>query len=208
MFNRFKTRNRKDGKKGFTLIELMISVGIFGIMTALLIAKYGSFNQSVLFTNLAYDVALTIRTAQTYGLSVKGQPGLPSPFDFAYGVHFSTTDNKKIILFATPSSGADSNNIYDGDGVKRDVKISEYTIKRGAYVSKLCMRKSNGTCHQENLVDPKDIDITFIRPDPSAKICANPGSCKNFPLEITLESTDGNKRTLIVQSNGQIAVND
>ena len=61
---------------GFTLIELIVSVAIFVFMTALVVAKYGNFNQSVLMTDLAYDIALTLRTAQTYGVSVQGQaPG-------------------------------------------------------------------------------------------------------------------------------------
>src|SRR6185369_4435025 len=76
-------------KRGFTLIELLISVAIFVYMTGLLVAKYGNFNQSVLLTDLAYDVALTIRTAQTYGLSVKAVNSSPSPYQYAYGVDFS-----------------------------------------------------------------------------------------------------------------------
>ena len=84
--------------KGFTLIELLVCITIFVIMTALLLFKYGNFNQSVLLTNLAYDTALTIRTAQNYGLSVKAVKDASgadvicssSNFQCAYGVMLSS----------------------------------------------------------------------------------------------------------------------
>src|SRR4051812_36480456 len=82
--------------KGFTLVELMISVAIFIILTVLLVAKYGNFNQGVLFTNLAYDMALTLRTAQTYGLSVQNQEQSSQPiFQYPYGVSFCAVDSCK-----------------------------------------------------------------------------------------------------------------
>jgi len=99
-------------KRAFTLVELMVSVGIFLMMTGLVVAKYGNFNQSVLLTNLAYDVALTIRTAQTYGLSVRNNDLSNSSSDFqsGYGVHLDTSTrpdsnsgnnfNQEIIFFA------------------------------------------------------------------------------------------------------------
>jgi prepilin-type N-terminal cleavage/methylation domain-containing protein len=49
--------------KGFTLVELMVTVGIFTIISGLLLARYSNFNQGIILTNLAYDIALTIRSA-------------------------------------------------------------------------------------------------------------------------------------------------
>ena len=40
-------------QKGYTLVELVITITIFAAMTAYLLAKYGTFNQSVALTNLA-----------------------------------------------------------------------------------------------------------------------------------------------------------
>ena len=87
-------------KKGFTVIELVISVAIFVFMTALMIAKYSNFDQSVLLTDVAYDTALTIRTAQAYGTSVKGAGTTVVSFQNAYGVHFDTGSPTQMILYA------------------------------------------------------------------------------------------------------------
>ena len=101
-----KYKNQQQSNRGFTLIELVITIAIFAAMTTYLLAKYGKFNQSLLLTNLAYDVALTIRTAQSFGLNVKAvttnaEYVTPS-FDFPYGAHFDSrsTKNKSFIFFA------------------------------------------------------------------------------------------------------------
>ena len=66
-------------------------------------------DKSVLLTNITYSTALAIRTAQNYGLSVKGAAVTcqsDGPFQCAYGVAFSSSptpgdfDRTKFILFA------------------------------------------------------------------------------------------------------------
>ncbi len=198
---------RSSISRGFTLIELVVSIAIFGLMTALVVAKYGNFNQSVLLTNLAYDVALTVRTAQTYGLSVKSSandvaPGDSGSFRYAYGVHFSTSaggeSEREIRLF----SDFDENQAYSG--TTEDVSV--YTIGRGAIISDLCAGMSS-SCSPGYA----ELDILFKRPDPNATICAfgdsNPGCDKKY-TEITVQATDGSTRTVSVRANGQISVED
>lgn len=182
--------------KGFTLVELMVSISIFIFMTALLVAKYGNFNQSVLLTNLAYDIALTIRTAQTYGLSVQGQQ--VGGFQSAYGVAFCKSgcsglpNEKSIVLFADKNN----NGIYDG--VSTDAEINQYSIKRGAKIKSLCVVEGCSSFNDR-------LDISFLRPDPNAKICAG-GSCTNAYAKIFLEAADGSVRTVVVRSVGQVSV--
>ncbi|MDE2188747.1 MAG: type II secretion system protein, partial [Patescibacteria group bacterium] len=77
---------------GFTLIELMVTVGIFVFMTALLVARYGSFNNGEILTSMAYDVALALRNAQAYGLNVQGYNNSNS-FNYPYGIDFDTTSS-------------------------------------------------------------------------------------------------------------------
>ncbi len=72
--------------RGFTLIELVISIAIFVIMTALVVAKYGNFNQGALLTDTAYDIALVLHTAQSYGLSVKNAGALGRRRQFPDGL--------------------------------------------------------------------------------------------------------------------------
>lgn len=219
--------------RGFTLIELLISVSIFVFMTALLVAKYGNFNQSVLLTNLAYDVALTLRTAQTYGLSVQGQTG---QFQYAYGVDFcelpdatspslncprpsiDAANNQVITMFAD----VNRNGGYDNG----DFAVSTYSIKRGAKILGFCTSVIGSSCTGTGGVDNnlKRVHVSFSRPDPDAIICpkksGDSSNClKTTPrtdrdekkkdyLKIVLQSSDGNTRSIIVRQSGQISVED
>jgi type II secretory pathway pseudopilin PulG len=60
---------------GFTLVELIITIAIFVFMTALVMARYNDYYSGTIFKNLAYDIAITIREAQSYGISVKVREG-------------------------------------------------------------------------------------------------------------------------------------
>ena len=201
--------------RGFTLIELLVSVAIFAFMTALLVAKYGTFNQSVLLTNLGYDVAISIRTAQTYGVSVVSPESATNPnpsFKYAYGVDFTTvanpslsTDPQQILLFSS-TSNPDSL-YYKAGGV--DTPLNVYSIKRGAVIYDLCTGHDSTSCaHVDQL------DVSFKRPDPSAIICSTVisggssvcGGASNTYAKITIRGTDGSTRFVTVLSNGQVTV--
>ncbi len=193
-------KNVKSSIRGFALVELLVTIGIFAFMTALLMAKYGTFNQSVLMTNLAYDVALTIRTAQTFGLSIKAQN---ASFQNVYGVRFSTVgagdENKNIILFASSN-----NNVYDEN---LGEKVSSFTMKRGAIVNNMCVGDGPNSCTNTG---PTWLDISFKRPDPDAIICVTDSdpTCASPQkyAEITLRGTDGSTRKISVRKIGQVSV--
>jgi len=203
--------------KGFTLIELLVTISIFIFMTALIVSRYGAFNQGTLMTNLAYDMALTIRTAQTYGVSVKGTydpvQGASQTFTGSYGVHFDTSSSGAASSFLLFSDAVDpvtgnGNNVYNSlDG---DTIIGSYTIKQGAkIVSNMCVSNNGGgNC---NLNTKSYLDIAFKRPDPSAIISGDGSQTQPNPpynyAKITLSSADGTSfRTVVVRGNGQISV--
>lgn len=203
-------------RRGFTLIELLVSISIFVIMTALLVAKYSAFNNSVLLTNLAYDIALTLRTAQTYGLSVQGYN---NAYQYPYGVAICTLsncpdptgagltfDNKRIIMFAD-ASPSDSGGAFDNS----DYKISAYNIKRGATIYQICFITGSGGT---NCTTVKRVDITFIRPNPDAVICLSaskdPNPCVSAThsdyVKIIVRAPDATTRSVVIRKTGQISV--
>lgn len=197
-------------QKGFTIIELVVSVAIFALMTALLLAKYGTFNQGILLTNLAYDVALTIRNAQSYGLNVKSVPagGLnySNQFDYAYGVHFDKSSsgnpaaNTQVIFFAD----LDGDREYD-----TGEKISAYTIKRGNYVHSFC--GGPGSCSVPTVFG--SVDITFKRPNPDATIIAKDTTGGLINASITyliiyFSPPTGAQKKIRINSAGQINITD
>lgn len=207
MMNYFK---KNKNIQGFTIVELLVSIGIFAMMTALLLAKYGTFNQGVILTNLAYDVAITIRNAQSYGLNVRSASRTLDKFEIStgggvYGVHFSNEEkmNNKFQFFVDSITPPE----VPPDGIYQvSEKLSETTIQRGSIVKRLCIVRSGSVC--ENIAG--SIDITFARPDPNARIkgtltIGGPEIIGNS-AEITLQATDGSTKTVQVNSTGQISV--
>lgn len=178
-------RNFVRSKKGFTLVELLITIGIFVFMTALILAKYNSFNSGTLLTNMAYDMALAVRSAQTFSMSVMTKDSSLS-FQGTYGVHF----NKASTEFALFS---DDNGYGYGSG---DTLVSTYKLRRGSRVTGLLV--GGTTCNQ--------MSITFTRPYPDSIVYCD-SVRKSGKAEITVSSADNSSsRQITVYSSGQIFV--
>ena len=177
--------------RGFSLIELLIVLAIIALITAVVLARYKSFNSTLLLRNLAYEIALSIREAQTFGISVRGAGGA---FTRAYGMHF--TPGTTYTLFRDE----DDNGRFD---TSADEIVSAYTIGQGNAVSDLC---AGAVCGLAAL------DIIFKRPEPDAlfSACTSPTACAAAPsadsVRVVVVSSGGNTRTVRVSPTGQIAV--
>lgn len=114
----------KNCQTGFSLIELMVTITIFVIITSITLTNYPKFGNKLSLDLLAQDIALSLRQAQISGSSVLGSRsgGTGSPRVFgAYGVHFeaprsdggSANFTYPYLLFAdiTPTSNVMK---YDG----------------------------------------------------------------------------------------------
>lgn len=92
---------KKKAKKGMTFLELIVVLGIFGAISATVLFNYSDFSTNVHLQNLAQDIALQIKRAQTDATSGK-TPTLsgaqiqnsnvlvPSDWTPSYGVAFNT----------------------------------------------------------------------------------------------------------------------
>lgn len=149
--------------KGFTLPELMISIAIIGIIVTIVTYNHKQFNSNLELTNVAYRVAVSIREAQVYGISVKEftEAG-GSRFDVPYGINFSTSDweAKKSYVFFGDSNPNPSNypNMYDGpysngcNGGTTDECLERIILGRGNIIKKVCA-------------------VEGIQPNPTAIVC-------------------------------------
>jgi prepilin-type N-terminal cleavage/methylation domain-containing protein len=224
MKNFFKKNNKifKNSKKGFTLVELLITISIFVILTGVVLFNQKSFDSTILIKNLAYDIALTIRQAQTYGVNVKESQSA-GKFS-SYGVYFDldpvTGGNQKFVFFA--DNGGD---VFDGkqDSVldkkfngsmnclSNDVEcVQKYSIKKNFYISNVCAGSDIDNCTSGNNDQLDQLTLYFQRPNPDAFIYLDNDtsvtSNKNY-AEVTISSTDGAASSTIVVTNvGQIYV--
>ncbi|MCR4334261.1 MAG: prepilin-type N-terminal cleavage/methylation domain-containing protein [Patescibacteria group bacterium] len=199
--------------KGFTLIELLVSISIFAVVTGLVLAKYQSFNGGIILTNLAYEIALTIRETQTYGINVKGNL---NDFNVAYGVHFDSSNDKSFVVFTDKQDLNNANKDtgistgdgkYDGGTSGNDTKVNTFILKKGIVVEKFCVGSSIGNIGGlTEVCDDTFLDITFNRPDPSAVINATSGNYYGYARIQVKASGNGVIKDIIVQETGQISI--
>lgn len=185
----------------FTLIELMVVVAIFLVITGIILANNSRFNSSVLLDSLAYDIALSIREAQVYGLSVQT---FNSNFQVGYGVDFSASSPNSYILFAD----VNENNHYDPG---TDTVLDTYAVGVGHFIKSFCGTYANSTtqCSTDSSGPITQLDIVFLRPEPDANMSSSLSSGYYSSVQIVVGSlTGGETRTITIQSTGQISVNN
>ena len=179
--------------RGFTLIEMMVAISIFIIITMVVMFNFSGFNGSLIVTNAAYDVAMAVREAQVYGMSVKGS-GSSSSFSRAYGIHFETGANSgKFIIF----NDTNGDSLYSaGEGIETYNFVSNYNISSLQF-------SSNGTDYSS----AGSLDISFKRPEPEARIFAgNINTSAYSSARICMKSPSNQKKAVYVNSSGQISV--
>lgn len=178
---------------GFTLIELIVTISIFVFMTALVLSRYNDYYSGTIFKNLAYDIAITIREAQSYGISVKVRT---DNFSKAYGVYFPGSSGPQN--FALTS--------YDINSYTSGVSERDYILKHGAVFSQLLVSVDDATYTSAN-----ELAIIFQRPNPEAIICAKVGveaqNCTGYKYaKIVLKAVNDSTITVKVNTTGQISI--
>ena len=206
-------------KKGFTLIELIVVISIFMIITSVAIFNYGSFNSTVSLQNLTDDIALSIRKAQGFAI---GARGIKENFNNSYGMHFSVDtnqtgslsgSNKSFLMFSIPIlSAVEKRYLDDGganevcnDGSNECIELFNInTVDEIKGISVDGYPKTSGS-----------IDIVFTRPDPKASFCyrASPSSdCSSNISSVDIVVSNGQTaeqnrtKTITVQNTGQISI--
>jgi prepilin-type N-terminal cleavage/methylation domain-containing protein len=203
-FTQISTRE----SRGFTLIELLVVTAILVIVSGLVLANHSRFGGKILLQNLAYDMALSVRQAQVYGISVR-QFGAGT-YSAGYGIRFSTSVPTSYVLFA---------DAVQIDGMfSNGESVQTYSLDRGYRVAKLCAPA--GT-NRSTCTSVPSLDILFKRPEPDAYISANGVPCVSWDgtqyqaivgqcqesARIVLSAPSGDQVDFIVDLNGQVAVN-
>jgi len=188
--------------RGFSLIELLVAISILVIITAAMLTSHSTFGGKILLGNFAYEVALSVRQAQVFGLSVREFQTSSNLFTIGYGVHFDALDLTTYRLFADE----DANEIYSSssDGV-----VETFSTRRGFQIARFCATLSNDTELCSDTGDLTALDIVFLRPDPDAIINATrsngaPGVYQR--ARIILRSPQRDERSVLVEATGQISV--
>lgn len=198
-------------QRGFSLIEFIVILTIFSIMASVALFNFRGFRNTISLSNLANDVALTIRQAQVFGISASESlelRGLNVGSD-TRGVYFEKSsgsgagdafESRFVVFSDFPVAGGSGNGLFDvGEPV-----IDEISISSDDKIIRIEGETIAGA--GSGLLQPirSDLHITFTRPDPDATI--RTASQFYHRIVITLESADGRQKTVQVVDNGQIGV--
>jgi prepilin-type N-terminal cleavage/methylation domain-containing protein len=162
---------KKQLKKGFTLIEMLVVLAIIMLITVLVLANNGKLNSAVLVSNTAYEVGLLVREAQIAGLGVratKDQSG-SVVFTSSHGIYASMANPTKIVMFA--DGGVPQDGIYN-PAQGELYQEYEFQKKAGTIIS-MCAKKDLGatvtTCSPGSPASITGLNVVFTRPNPEAK---------------------------------------
>ncbi len=195
--------------RGFTLIEMLVVIGIIVVISGIILTNNARFGGLVQLQNLAYDIALSVRQAQVYGISVQRFSG--STFAAAYGMHFAASSPNTYVLFGDVN--APINGVYDPGGAIPEL-VQSTTIQSGYGIVNLFVTNSGVESATGTVTS---LDVTYRRPDPDACISKNgdiisfnaKGRCIggiNEQARIVVRSPRGDLKSIVISANGQIAV--
>ena len=186
--------------KGFSLVELLVTMGIMAIIMGALFLNYGAFTGRIDLENLAYEIAIVLRQAQVYGVAVKETKIGTEEFPI-YGVN--------VEFLGDPDLGTKIFDLFadivppGGDGQYNDPlqeHVETFTIERASYIS--AIRGCTSSC-----VDLSRVAITFARPNLQAIFNTFPaGFFTHVEIEVRSARQDIPPRFVRVWNNGQIAV--
>ena len=184
-------------KSGFTIIELIVSVSIIVMITAIFLANYNSANRRTDLTMTAQKMVTDIRLAQNYALGLKryGNSGSLNVPLGGWGIHFDTQNygNNKYVIFADDNG----NKLYE---------IGEDNLQYGAQITTLPSNVVIDSIKLDSLATNK-ADITFLPPDPVTTITGDSSSGSSVTIVLKDVKTSSVK-TVRVNFLGLVEVID
>jgi prepilin-type N-terminal cleavage/methylation domain-containing protein len=213
----------RTSASGFSLIELIVVAAIILVVTAVVFTSNSNFSRTLLVTGAAYDIALSLRNAQTYGLGTRASSGISNA---GYGIHFDKATPASYFMFndsspstvgkvgvpgvcqPIPGSPQDPTrpDAYAGDcmySAGSDAVVTSYALNNAMRISNICAYSTSWQCFGGGLTW---FDIVFTRPNGTPVMTAYVTNSL-VPATagcITVSSVQGTSRYLAIHTNGQI----
>jgi len=189
-------------------MELLVVCAIIVLITSAILANDSKLGGRVTLENLAYNIALTVRQAQQYGIAQ--QRASTNNFTLGFGVSFALANPTSYVLF---SDTITDNGVYEqGEAIAP----SPYTLTNGYSIVDLCVLPTvNGTqsCAANGV---SRIDVVYQRPNPDAYISVNGTPCIQnkvistancmYSGSVKLRSPRGDLINVVIMSDGQITL--
>lgn len=204
----------QKGKKGFTLVELLVVLVLMSLITLVFLERQQKFDSSTIMRSLAYSIALSLRQAQVYGISVRPSSLGSGNFSTSHGLFFQKSTSTSYLLFADQ----DGNHRFQGDPIEKTFALGGNFV-----ISEFCAVYYSGSNQVRRCSGADDsgggagtismLNIIFVRPNPDAQIYAldasyNPiaGDPPYAYAYVQIKAIDGTTRGIRVWATGQISV--
>lgn len=140
---------RSEATNGFTLIEILVTIGIISLLTALILPNFRQGQKAFALQRSAHQLSQDIRKIQEMAMSAKGLPAAPASFKGTYGIKIEI-GSADYILFAD----LDNDYVFDlGEA------IETVSLEKGVRIG--------------NLSPSLPSSITFTPPDPTTNVIAS-----------------------------------
>ena len=185
-------------KSGFTLIEVILVVGIVIVIASITLANFPEFNERIGIEQEAGKFVLAARKAQSYALGVR-EFQIGSKIFPPYGVSATINDRIHFTVFGDTNL---SNRFENFLGESVEV----FTVSPRVEIHEICGNYQSippGPC---NLTTA---DIVYIRPAPSIVLT---GVVGGIPLsyndiKVVFTTLDGSiRKDVVIWSTGQISI--
>ena len=175
---------KNASQSGFSIVELVITISIIVLVTGLSLARFSTFDNTVLLQSQAFEIAFDIRQAQQSGISVRATEADKRS---AFGIYFDESTRSQYIFF----QDINNDEAYDvGEELQTFIIDTRFEI-------------TNIEILRSPPIEPSSASVTFKRPNFDGRISPSGGD-----LEITIAATrqSTNSKIIRVTQTGQITV--
>jgi len=191
-----KSKKNQQTNRGFTLLELIVVIAIFLIITAVVIADIPNFRSSSSLDLTTSKIATYIRGAQVYGSAQKS-----GGTDVKYGIHLDITTPSYFYLFKDAPSQNPPEESYQIEGFK----IEHLGLSNGSGCFEINTQRLDIVFSSNNYA-------TSIGTRLEPKICRSydndcPDSISSADIKVSnSRGSINNSRCIRVYANGQITL--
>lgn len=190
------TQNRLHTRRGFGLVELMVSISIMTLVSTIILVKNRSFNNALLLRNQAYEIAFSLRQVQLLAVSGTREAGGSSD---QYGIYvdISGAQSSRYRLFRDDSNLSTNLGRYDaGDATIGTLGTLDPRFEIQSITN------SSGA-----VLDTR-LSISFVRPNFDALFKTSSGGYFAGPVYLNIATKEASTvvRSVEITATGQISV--
>lgn len=174
-----------SSSRGFTMVELLVCVAIFGLLATMVVANYPETQMRLKLAEINQNMSLAFREAQLRGSAIDSQNTAVG----GYGIYVSSATRDRVLIFhdfidsavPAPNGIPIGNGLYETGGGGPDETNTIILIPTRFSLAKLCVLAGGSySCDSSNTPPITSITTTFIRPNPMPQIYINDSKTTSY----------------------------